>query len=301
LNNWPKIFKFKNIFFAFLCVVLLSCSLARFCQTNFNLASENLGSECEFSVYFFDVGKADCALIKSKNHAVLIDAADKNSKQSIKDNLRKLGIKTIDLFVLTHPHSDHYGQTVDILKNFKVKCFATSKSRIETSVKRDYKKIMKELKKNKINKKLVKSGDLIEIDDIKIQILGPTKEYFNINNNSVVSRIIYKEHSFLFTGDAEKESEKDIIEWCKKNNQELKSNIIKIGHHGSNTSTSWNFLSSVKPKFAIISTSEDKFKLTKKVRSRLKEANVKTISTNSSGTAVICVNKDEIKINNLLS
>jgi competence protein ComEC len=295
LKNLFKFLKPKNIYFIVIsCLILLLCPSVKLSLTYNPTPVKNSNLESEFLIYFFDVGKADCILIKSKKHAILIDAANKNSHKSIKNELENLNVKEIDLFIVTHPHTDHYGQGIDVVKNFKVKHFITSNSRVETSAQQSHRKLMREIKKNKIDKKIAKQGDIIKLDDIEIKFLGPSKDYFNINNNSVVAKVTYKEYSFLFMGDAEKESEKDIIKWCQANQQELKSNVIKIGHHGSNTSTSYNLLSSVKPDIAIITTSEDKFKLTEKVRTKLAKAKVKTISTSNSGTIVIYVDKDKI-------
>ncbi|MDR1364235.1 MAG: MBL fold metallo-hydrolase [Oscillospiraceae bacterium] len=300
INSKFNKFNFKTInFLSWIFFVGILCFLV---YDNFNpetKKNDNINSFVEnFSIEFFDVGKADSALVRFGHHAVLIDAAEKNSATSVKDKLNQRGIKKFDFVVLTHPHSDHYGQMPEILKKFIIKYLVTAKSGINSHEKSNFKKIIRKFKKMKIPIKFVKSGDIIKIDNVVFKILGPSKKYTNINNNSVVMQILYKNHSFLLTGDMEKAAEKDLLNLYS--GESLKSNIIKIAHHGSSTSSTEAFLSKVNPKIAIISSgkyfnSAALYPSTKTL-STLEKLKIKTYITEKVGSIIASVIDDKIII-----
>ena len=248
-------------------------------------------SDSDLVIDFLDVGKADCSLIYNKNILIVIDGGLKNSRISIVDYIKnnitiikKNHNLSVDLMVLTHPHSDHYGQLSEIVNCFNVKRFITCKSGVDLFDHPGYENLLKRLNKKKINVEILKYKTNFNIDDIKIQILGPIKEDTkNINNNSVILKLIYKGKKILFMGDAEKNEEKDLL----NSGQDLSADVLKLGHHGSNTSSTREFLCAVNPKYAVISAGKHYDKISiyphKKVKERLKLLNIPYFVTKDSG------------------
>ena len=271
-------------------------------KKKYEIASPSV-TNTDLLIDFLDVGKADCAVIHDKDIVIIIDGGLKNSELSVvsymKDNL--LGNsknRNINLMILTHPHADHYGQLASILKNFKVYRFGTSQSRVDMLDHKGYEKLLEELKSQKIKIEILKAGQVFNIGRVKIEILGPIKEDTkNINNNSVVLKLSFKNKKFLFTGDAEKAEEKDLID----SGQDLSADVIKIGHHGSKTSSTLPFLKKINPKYAIISAGNHYNKISiypqKEVSDRLNLLGIKYFVTKDVGTIRFAVSQEgELKI-----
>lgn len=255
---------------------------------------EKGNAEYSMCVHFLDVGKADCIYIKCENKNILIDAADKDVSNSVVEYLCRQNINKLDLVVVTHPHRDHIGQMEDVVNNFKIDNFIMSEIPLEiipTSI--TYKKMLESIKNKNLKIKLVHSGEKFTLGNLKIDILGPYKQYDNLNNNSVVMRLEYGNESFIFTGDAEKEAENDII----KNGFNLNASVLKVGHHGSNTSTTKSFLEKVNPKVSIISVGKDKNKLPKEnIIKRIKKSGSEIYRTDIYGTVILRTNGNGIDI-----
>lgn len=255
---------------------------------------ERGNSEYNMCIHFLDVGKADCIYIKCENKNILIDAADKDVSSSVTEYLCRQNVNKLDLVVVTHPHRDHIGQMEDIINNFKIDNFIMSdipQEIMPTSI--TYKKMLEAIHNKNLKIKLAHAGEKFTLGNLKIDILGPYKQYDNLNNNSVVMRLEYGNENFIFTGDAEKEAENDMI----KNNFNLKASVLKVGHHGSNTSTTKKFLEKVSPKFSIISVGKDRNKLPKEnIIKRIKKSGSEVYRTDIYGTVILRTNGDGIDI-----
>lgn len=274
-----KGFRIKNIFNPH-----LSCNK----EENSKNISEDL------QVHFLNVGKADFIYIKFKDHNIIIDAADKEPNSIVTEYLKKQDVSKIDLAVVSHAHRDHIGQMAEVIKNFDVEKFIMSEiPESLTPTGRTYEKMLRALKEKQVNSKIAKAGENFEIEDLKIEILGPVKPGRNLNDTSLVLKMTYKNVSFLFTGDAEKAEESDII----NEGYNLKSDVLKVGHHGSRTSSSENFLKKVSPKFAVISVGPDKSNLPKEEILKRIEKYCKNIHrTDLNGNIVISTNGKNIKV-----
>ena len=252
-------------------------------------------SEFDLNVHFLDVGKADCIYINYKDHNILIDAADTEPLPNVVEYLKRQGVSNLDLAVVSHPHRDHIGQMAQVIKEFNINKFIEPdipEQYIPTGV--TYEKMLKALKNENINAELIKGRKNIKLDDLNIDIFGPLSvDPKNVNNNSIVLKITYLNVSFLFTGDAEKQEETEIIDsGCN-----LKADVIKIGHHGSRTSSSQNFLDAVRPRYAVISVGPDRNNLPKEeVLTRLKNMNTSIYRTDISGNIIFSSNGKEIKV-----
>ena len=254
--------------------------------------SKNISEDLQ--VHFVDVGKADFIYIKFKNHNIIIDAADKEPNNIVTEYLKKQDVSKIDLADVSHAHRDHIGQMAEVIKSFSVEKFIMSKipeSLIPTG--RTYEKMLRALKEKEVNSKIAKAGESFEIEDLKIEVLGPVKKGKNLNDTSLVLKMTYKNVSFLFTGDAEKAEESDIIDA----GYNLKVDVLKVGHHGSRTSSSENFLKKVSPKFAVISVGPDKSNLPKEEILKRIEKYCKNIHrTDLNGNIIISTNGKNIKV-----
>lgn len=246
------------------------------------------------SVHFLNVGKADCAYIKCGDHNILIDAADKEPSDIVVEYLKRQGVKKLDLTVASHPHRDHIGQMDKVIQEFEIDKFIepdVSEDIIPTSA--TYENTLKALLEKKVKVQKACPGESFNIGDMKIQIFGPINPHEILNNNSVVVKITYGSVSFLFVGDAEKSEELDLIDSAYN----LKSTILKVGHHGSDTSSTYKFLGKVNPDYAVISVGPSKSNTPKEsVLKRIKKFCNNIYRTDECGTIIFLTDGQEIKV-----
>ncbi len=200
-------------------------------------------------IHYIDVGQGDAALIQVNNKNMLIDSGPSLSRNNIIDYLDKNHITKLDYIIATHPHEDHIGNMSYIINRYSVAKFYSPKV-ITTG--KCFEDLVYSLKQNNLKINILsKNTSSINLGkDVSIDMYSPEeKTYDNLNNYSSVFKITYKNNSFLFTGDAESLIENKIIE----SNYDISCDVLKIGHHGSNTSTSSNFLNSANPSIAVIS------------------------------------------------
>ena len=197
-------------------------------------------------VHYLDVGQGDSIFIElPNNETMLIDAAESYQSEKIINYLKNLNYQKIDYVIGTHPHTDHIGGLKDIINTFEIGKIYMPKV---VSTTKTYESLLMAIKDKNLKINTAKAGtSIIDTDALKINILAPNSEtYTELNNYSVVTKITYGTTKFLFMGDAEKLSENEIKE-------NVTADVIKIGHHGSNTSSSINFIKKVKAKYGIIS------------------------------------------------
>ncbi|GGH84483.1 beta-lactamase superfamily II metal-dependent hydrolase [Pullulanibacillus pueri] len=204
----------------------------------------------ELQIHFIDVGQADSILIRTpQGKNILIDAGGKKSAVKLMNYLRAFGITTFDAVIATHPHHDHIGGMSAILENFTVKAFYMPDISHYTHAFND---LYTTVKKEGIMIFKAKAGNKIDVEPgVKINIIAPLKgNYDHLNDYSYVLKVIHNENSFLLMADAGEQSETELLE--KKVN--VKADVIKIGHHGADTSSTLPFLKKVNPDTAVIST-----------------------------------------------
>lgn len=197
-------------------------------------------------VHYLDVGQGDSIFIElPNNETMLIDAAESYQSENIINYLKNLNYQKIDYVIGTHPHTDHIGGLRDIINTFEIGKIYMPKV---VSTTKTYENLLMAIKDKNLKINTAKAGtSIIDTDTLKINILAPNNStYTELNNYSVVTKITYGSTKFLFMGDAEKLSENEIKE-------NVTADVIKIGHHGSNTSSSINFIKKVNAKYGIIS------------------------------------------------
>lgn len=238
---------------------------------------QNVGT---LQVYFFDVGQGDSTLIRTPNNQyVLIDGGNNDQGKNVVKYLNALGVKTLDAMVATHPDADHIGGLDDVLKALDVKAVYAPKVSHTTET---YKDFLTAVKNEGRTIKVVTKGVIIPLTGVEAKFLAPIRTYGdNLNDWSAVLKVSYKNKSFLFTGDAEKASENDML----ADGMNLKADVLKIGHHGSSSSTSKAFIDAVKPQYAVISVGKNNYGHPDSgILTRLKNANTSVLRTDQKGT-----------------
>ena len=208
-------------------------------------------------VHILDVGQADCILIQGPEKTMVIDGGEADDADTIIGYLGDQGVTEIDYYLNTHPHADHYGGITRVMEAIPTREFFHHPVPEEhTPTTRGYQKLLAYLAEHKGETKttVLDPGDTLDLGGgAVLTILAPLEEYDDMNNNSLVGRLTYGENAFLFTGDAEKKSEKVILE----SGAELRANVYSIPHHGSNTGMTQKFLDAVNPQYATISVGKD--------------------------------------------
>lgn len=267
---------FRIILNFILIILLFQCSI----NTKENNIQSNKNT---LQVHFIDVGQGDSILIQVNNKNLLIDSGPNKSEDKLKKYLKELNISKFDYIIATHPHEDHIGNMSYIINNFDVLNFYAPK--VENSTKAFETMIESLIRKDlkiKVLKANIKSIDLGK--NIVVDVFSPlSNSYEDLNNYSPIVKISYGNTSFLFTGDAEELSENEVL----NAGFDLKCDVLKIGHHGSSSSTSEKFLKASNPSIAVISVGEDNTygHPTDTVLSRLKET--KIYRTDINGNIVI--------------
>lgn len=245
-------------------------------------ANTKILDESTFEVHFIDVGQADAALVLCNGQSMLIDGGNAADSDLIYAYLKKLKINHLDYMVCTHAHEDHVGGLAGALNYASADIALCPVTSYDSKAFRSF---VTYLEKQNVSITVPAAGDSFSLGGASVEILGPIHSSADPNNISIVLRVVYGETSFLFTGDAERDEEQDII----NAGYTLDSTVLKVGHHGSDTSTSYVFLREIMPKYAVISVGKDNSygHPTEEVLSRLRDADVKVYRTDMQGD-VIC-------------
>ena len=227
-----------------LLVILCIAGLIAFFQPSVNLP---LQAEHTVRTHFIDVGQGDATFLELPDSTtILIDAGEQDAGETVVSYIKNLGYDKIDIVVATHPHADHIGGMAKVLRSFEVGRMYMPKKE-HTS--KTFANMLKVIEEKEIPLYTAKRGViLIEQTDLKAELLSPVSEsYEDLNNYSAVLNVTYGKTGLLFTGDAEQEVEEQLL------HADISAQILKVGHHGSSTSSSQRFLDKVNPAYAVIS------------------------------------------------
>ena len=263
----------------------------------------------ELKIYFVDVGQGDSTFIVTpKNETILIDGGGSLGtdfdvgESTLLPYILDRGYKKINLMFVSHFDQDHIGGLFKILEELKVEKVCISKQEEDSE---NYQKFLNIVKEKDIQVLVVKIGDKIVLDNnLYFNVLWPKDKQIEenkLNNNAIVMKLNYNNFSMLFTGDIEKKAEEEILE-TYKNSKILESDILKVAHHGSKTSTTDEFLSRVKPKIALIGVGKDNMfgHPSNTTIEKLENMGIKIYRTDLNGEISICVNdKGQVSIKSL--
>lgn len=200
-------------------------------------------------VHFFDVGQGDAILFQGEDFTILIDAG-RHDRADVVPHLMRAGVHFIDLFIGTHPHADHIGQCAAVVQRFPVGEVWLSGD-VHTTL--TFERCLDAILESDAGYHEPRAGEVYEIGSARIEVLHPSALTGGFNDNSIVVRIIYGDVAFLMTGDAEALAEASMV----GRGQELSAQVLKVGHHGSRTSSTEAFLRAVRPALAIYSAEKD--------------------------------------------
>ncbi len=244
--------------------------------------SAEIPEDSSFEVHFIDVGQADSALILCDGMAMLIDGGNVEDSSLIYTYLKNHEINHLDYIVCTHAHEDHVGGLAGALNYATVDVAYCPVESYDSEAFNSFKKY---LEKQGVSISVPSAGDAFALGSASVTVLGPINPSDEPNNTSIVLRVVYGSTSFLFTGDAEREEEQDILDA----GYSLSSTVLKVGHHGSENSTTYPFLREVMPQYAVISVGADNSygHPTEETLSRLRDASVTVFRTDMQGS-IIC-------------
>lgn len=260
--------------------------------TTIKIAAETPVEYQELIVHFIDVGQGDSTFIELPNgETMLIDAGEREYGDKVVDYIYSQGYDTLDYVVATHPHSDHIGGMTDVLNTFPADNFYMTSYVNPTQTFDD---MLTAVENSGAAAHEVMSGSVIlDEPELLVEVVAPKALAEDSNNNSVVIKLTYGENKFLFTGDAEKAEEDGI--WTN-----IKCDVLKVGHHGSDTSSTKNFLKKVEPTYAVISCGlyNSYGHPDEAVLKRLYDRDINVYRTDIQGTIVFRSDGKDITVNN---
>jgi len=212
--------------------------------------------DSQFHIYFFNIGQGDSIFIKTpQNNQILIDGGPQNTVIQELGKVMPFFDRSIDFIVLTHPHDDHVAGLVEVLKRYEVGAILITGVEFKNPY---YDEFLKEIYAQKIPLYIARADEDFRFGSVYLDILYPFSSiegthFSNLNNSSIVAKLIYKTHKILLTGDLEKEGEYKLLDA----GVDLSADVLKVGHHGSKTSSTERFLRKVKAKIAVIQCGEN--------------------------------------------
>ena len=232
----------------------------------------------QLTVSYLDVGQGDAAVIQCDGHAMMIDGGKAEESSYIYAWLKQHQLSTLDVMVATHADADHIGGLPGALNYAKV---GTAYCPVTKGTTQTFENFVKYLNAQGKSITVPTAGEQFSLGTAQVTILGPIQSADDSNNNSIVLKLQFGATSFLFTGDAEREEEQELL----NSGANLQSTVLKVGHHGSDTSTSYPFLRAVAPQYAVISVGAGNRygHPTEEVLSRLRDAGVTTFRTDMQG------------------
>ncbi len=260
-------------------------------KTNIETTKTQETSVGDMKVHYIDVGQGDSELIQVNGKNILIDAGCNDNKAL--NYLKSIGVSRLDYVLATHPHEDHIGGMTSIINNFEIGEFYAPKV---THTTRTFENMVKALQNKGLKITAPNVGETLTIGNATLQFLAPNSAtYQDMNNYSIVCKLKYGNTSYLFTGDAESLSEGEIL----AKQLDISANVLKLGHHGSHSSTSQAFLDKVNPRYAIVSCGKDNDygHPHQETTDKLNKKGIEMLRTDVSGTIVSTSNGNDISFN----
>ncbi len=271
--------------------LVLAVSVLLGCVLSAPIAAEAANPD-QMEVHFMDVGQGDATLVTCGGHAMLIDTGDDTKGTAVQNYLQKQKITKLDYLVLTHPDADHIGGAPVIITKFDISNVFVSNFEKDNKT---YQKLIQSLDDKRIKPLTPKVNSKYTLGTASITILAPGKSYDNPNDASIALLLQNGNRSFLFTGDAGEDAEKDIL----KTGLDISADVYKVGHHGSKYSTSGAFFEAVDPFYAVISCGEGNSygHPHAETLNRLRKNGVMVYRTDEAGTVIASTDGKSISFN----
>lgn len=266
-----------------LCLLLSGCTIVIEPSQEFTAVAPGVTGG-ELLVHFIDVGQADCALIEYGDYHMLIDGGNKEDGQLVISYLEQQGIEELDAVVCSHAHEDHVGGLPSVLAVYPTAAVYAPTKTYASNVFDDFVYYADQQRREII---IPAPGSRIDAGELTVTVLGPVKSYAETNDTSIVLKVEYGETSFLFTGDMEVAAENDMLDYWG-DQMDWNVDVLKVGHHGSDTSTGYRFLNAVMPTYGVISVGEGNSygHPHDEPISRLKQAGVTLLRTDELGHVI---------------
>ena len=273
-----------------ICIAALLCILLSGCVWIIEEPIPTVSGEGLW-VHYLDVGQADCALLKCDGEYILIDGGNVEDSNLVVSYLEQSGVEELKAVICTHAHEDHVGGLPGVLAVFPTEAVYAPTRTYASDCFDDF---VYYTDQQGLNITIPEVGDTISFGQADAKVLGPVKTYAETNNTSLILMVTYGENRFLFTGDMETDAEADLLE----SGADLKADVLKVGHHGSETSTSYRFLYEIAPEHAVISVGTDNHydHPSSQVLSRLQDADAAIYRTDRLGTVIAHTDGTQITV-----
>lgn len=281
----------KKITILLLILSLLLCGCEMTAQPVQTTAAPVVAGD-DLTVHFIDVGQADAALLECGGEYMLIDGGNKEDGQLVVSYLEQQGVEELSAVVCTHAHEDHVGGLPSVLAVYPTKAVYAPTKTYSSNIFDDF---VYYTDQQGLEITIPQPGDEFTLGGAEITVLGPTQSYADTNNTSIVLKVEYGETSFLFTGDMETTAENDMLDYWG-DRVDWHADVLKVGHHGSNTSTGYRFLYEVDPTYGVISVGEGNSygHPHDEPLSRLQQAGVTLLRTDKLGAVVAVTDGTEV-------
>lgn len=250
-------------------------------------------AEGELTLIMIDVGQADSFLLVQDGKTALIDCGTRTTGEDVVEYLKSQGIARLDYVFGTHPHDDHMGGMYDVITNFEIGKIIIPETKLGEITSNWYMKFMQKFKNGSYDVEYAKLGEVYNLGRATMKVIGPISEPDeNLNNYSIVLKVSFGDMDVIMTGDAETVVEKEILE----SGENIDAEILKVGHHGSDTSSSEEFLDAITPEYALISAKiGNMYKHpVESTMEKLENRDIEVYRTDENGTVVVTITTDDI-------